>query len=71
VDQSPVPPISLFGNALRALDASPTGTVDDAAQVGLGRQVRAIGGTPTGGSLAGLRTPSGRWLVRLQQNVLH
>jgi 2-polyprenyl-6-methoxyphenol hydroxylase-like FAD-dependent oxidoreductase len=56
--------ISLFGNALRALDAIPTGTADGAGRVGLGQQVRAIGGTPAGGSLAGLRTPSGRWLVR-------
>jgi 2-polyprenyl-6-methoxyphenol hydroxylase-like FAD-dependent oxidoreductase len=46
--------ISLFGNALRALD-----TVQ-----GLGERVRAIGGAPPAGTPVGLRTPDGRWLAR-------
>jgi 2-polyprenyl-6-methoxyphenol hydroxylase-like FAD-dependent oxidoreductase len=47
--------ISLFGNALSALDAVPSR---------LGARVRAIGGAPVPGSPVGIRTPNGRWLVR-------
>ena len=67
--------ISLWGNALRALDAIPAAqparvSPGDSQPSGhhepqsLGQQVRAIGGAPRAGSLAGIRTPSGRWLVR-------
>src|SRR5664279_4960439 len=67
--------ISLWGNALRALDAIPAtqpasvspGESDASGHAqprSLGQRVRAIGGAPRAGSPAGIRTPSGRWLVR-------
>jgi len=70
--------ISLWGNALRALDVIPSAPVpvksgapttrpsapSTAPAVSLGQLVRAIGGAPRAGSPAGIRTPSGRWLVR-------
>ena len=67
--------ISLWGNALRALDAIPAAqpasvgpgesdASDHRQPQSLGQRVRAIGGAPRPGSPAGIRTPSGRWLVR-------
>jgi len=67
--------ISLWGNALRALDTipaarpasvghQPAGASGRSGPQSLGQRVRAIGGAPRAGSPTGIRTPSGRWLVR-------
>jgi len=67
--------ISLWGNAMRALDAIPAAqparvgqgdsdASENSEPLSLGQRVRAIGGAPRAGSPAGIRLPSGRWLVR-------
>ena len=69
--------ISLWGNALTRArydprDAARAGRPGGRATASghrrdprsLGQRVRAIGGAPRAGSPAGIRTPSGRWLVR-------
>jgi 2-polyprenyl-6-methoxyphenol hydroxylase-like FAD-dependent oxidoreductase len=66
--------ISLFGNALQALDAVRAGqsvAAEPANRPGptpgtatVGDRVRAIGGAPAPGTPIGIRTHGGRWLVR-------
>jgi len=65
--------ISLWGNAMRALDAIPAAqparvgqgdsdASENSEPLSLGQRVRAIGGAPRAGSPAGIRLPSGRCL---------